>query len=646
MKWWGALTCLLVTQGLAQGPQGPVRAPLCGTKCMQVYSGHSEYDQVRPALDACIRGCDFFSRMELKNQLLQPLTTLKNCNYSCDERYEGPLLPACQSGCGFQFDSDVTESSPPPPRPRSDAPIPIFTRPVSPVSNRPPVNIMPQGNPFLNIFRSQGPVLLRRQNINLPIVPQAMSEPRALNVSPELPRSSEQQQGPTMGGFSLPQLLSKVNSLLPQLGDGRPRVMEISINRNPFAEFQPEPEMNFPELPRMVEGLFGRKDNPLEPLLEEVEQLFGDDEPEDDDVERFMEENMFEPEMGFFGQKDDDSEPLGGIGGLFEQFNSQFGRMMSSLPQLENLRGMLPFGDHSGGKLTVIKAGPGFHEEKSYDIGPDGEITEVKPVHMVGDALEHENPMDTHFDSNDVEMIQTDADVKEVEKAPVMDVRGLEEQEPVETDVKPLVSVEEFHEAELPYLSVLRNSFDEEEARLLSEKFLQSYRSMAEREYLDNECSSRNLSWSDWVSCLHAKVGVPRWLTAATISLGIIFSIWLCLVIPSTAPKRKVKTLLIKGEKPSSTILKAVREAEAAAAAKAKEAEANGYKKEEYMVAVINVDLPPTYGDVAVPGSPAPSYKSDMAPQPGSPAPSYKSMDVEASRVALEPVHEKKESVA
>ena len=47
---------------------------------------------------------------------------------------------------------------------------------------------------------------------------------------------------------------------------------------------------------------------------------------------------------------------------------------------------MLPFGEHSGGKLTVIKAGPGFHEEKSYDIGPDGEFTEVKPVQMVHDA--------------------------------------------------------------------------------------------------------------------------------------------------------------------------------------------------------------------------------------------------------------------
>ena len=48
---------------------------------------------------------------------------------------------------------------------------------------------------------------------------------------------------------------------------------------------------------------------------------------------------------------------------------------------------MMPsFGGVGGGKLTVIKAGPGFHEEKSYDIGPDGEFTEVKPVQMAHDA--------------------------------------------------------------------------------------------------------------------------------------------------------------------------------------------------------------------------------------------------------------------
>merc|ERR1712235_81609 len=176
--------------------------------------------------------------------------------------------------------------------------------------------------------------------------------------------------------------------------------------------------------------------------------------------------------------------------------------------------------------------------------------------------------------------------VENVDAAPVMDVRGLEEQEPLEAiKEEPRVSVEEWEVEELPYLSVLRNSV-EERARDWSEKMLERYRSLAESEYLDNECTSRNLSWSDWVSCLHAKVGVPRWLTAATISLGIIFSLWLCLVIPTTAPKRKVKTLFIKGEKPSVAVIKAA-----------------GFNPGEYMVAVINVDMPPTYGEVT-PGSP------------------------------------------
>merc|ERR1711973_485763 len=101
-------------------------------------------------------------------------------------------------------------------------------------------------------------------------------------------------------------------------------------------------------------------------------------------------------------------------------------------------------------------------------------------------------------------------------------------------------------------------------------------------------------------------------------------SLWLCLVIPTTAPKRKVKTLFIKGEKPSVAVIKA---AESAAKAKAKEAEAAGFNPGEYMVAVINVDMPPTYGEVT----------------PGSPAPSYRSVDTETTRVALEPVHGKKE---
>merc|ERR1712142_221525 len=712
MKWWGALSCLLVSQGLALGPGGPSQ---CHTRCLQVYSVHTnEFDQ-NPALEACQRGCEFFSRIEFRNGVQEPLNSLRNCNYSCDERFEGPGLPACQSGCGFHFDNDVTQPPPSqvtpqgpniirsqnfirqeqpmptlitgrsdqpqpfiirqdpsrptimrsePPRPtmmRSEPPRPTMTiLPMqseaprsSMMRNEPPRPMMTMRaqNPFLNLMRSHGPIMIRSQNI--PMIPQTMTEmsPRPSNMSP--PQQSQQgpvvtkenPNGPTIIGFSLPQLLSRVNSMIPNRMEQAavPRVMEISV-RNPFRDFQ-RPSMRLPEMPRMVEGIFGRKDNDIiEPLLEEA--LFGD---EDVDTEDFIQESLFE-------RKDDDIEPFGGFEGLFEQINNHMGRLMSSMPQqLGGIRGMLPFGQPTEmGKLTVIKAGPGFHEEKHFDIGPNGKLTEVKPIEM-HDALEHANPMDTHFNSNDVEVFHdkdedvaknsefdiTEAQSEKVEKEPVMDVRGLEEQEPELPKAEVVESVEDFGAKEYPFLSVLRNTVEENER--ISQQILSKYRAMAEEEYLDdNSCSSHHLKWSDWVACLHAKVGVPRWLTAATISLGIVFSVWLCLVIPSSAPKQRLRALVIKAEKPS------------AAVAKAKEAEAAASAAADYVVAVVNVDMPPTYGDCATPGSPAPSYKSDMAGPvvPGSPAPSYKSVDIpvekeeKGEKAELEPVHEKKDTVA
>ena len=120
------------------------------------------------------------------------------------------------------------------------------------------------------------------------------------------------------------------------------------------------------------------------------------------------------------------------------------------------------------------------------------------------------------------------------------------------------------------------------------------------------------------MACLHARVGVPRWLTAATISLGIVFSVWLCLVIPSAAPKQRIRALVIKTEKPSAALAKA-KEAEACS----KACEAAGVDPST-VVSVVRVDLPPSYGDVR-PASPAPSYKSEMG-VPASPAPSYRSV--------------------
>merc|ERR1740137_489040 len=652
MQWWGALSCLLVSQGLAQGPGGPSQ---CQTRCLQVYSVHTnEFDQ-NPALEACQRGCEFFSRIEFRNGVQEPLNSLRNCNYSCDERYEGPGLPACQSGCGFHFDNDVTQSPPSqstpqgpnmirtqnfirpeqprptiltgrsdqpqpfmmrsepprqtmmrsepprptimrsePPRPtmmRSEPPRPTMMRSEQPrptmnilqseaprssmMRNEPPRHMMTMRaqNPFMNLLRSQGPIMFRSQNI--PMIPQTMTgmSPRPMNMSP--PQASHggpivtkaNPNGPTIIGFSLPQLLSKVNSMIPRMEQAAvPRVMEISM-RNPFRDFQRQ-SMSLPEMPRMVEGLFGRKDDDIEPFLEET--LFGDD---DEDTEDFIQESLF-------GRKDDDIEHFGGFEGLFEQINNHMGRLMSAMPQqLGGMRGMMPFGQPTElGKLTVIKAGPGFHEEKHFDIGPNGKLTEVEPIQM-HDALEHANPMDTHFNSNDVEVFHdededitknSDAEVTEVEsekvaEEPVMDVRGLEEQEPALPKAQVMESVEDFGAKEYPFLSVLRNTVEENER--ISQQILSKYRAMAEEEYLDdNSCSSHHLKWSDWVACLHAKVGVPRWLTAATISLGIVFSVWLCLVIPSSAPKQRLRALVIKAEKPSAAVAKA-KEAEAVAAA-------------------------------------------------------------------------------
>ena len=100
-----------------------------------------------------------------------------------------------------------------------------------------------------------------------------------------------------------------------------------------------------------------------------------------------------------------------------------------------------------------------------------GSMQDLRLVKTVKFAVNHANPMDTHFDIEDVEMIpldnnKVDSDIVEiVEAAPVMDVRGLEEQEPakeVEEEAKEEEDVTEVKELEaeelpqLPYLSVLR----------------------------------------------------------------------------------------------------------------------------------------------------------------------------------------------
>merc|ERR1712115_148038 len=449
--------------------------------------------------------------------------------------------------------------------------------------------------------------------------------------------------------FNLPsveRMFSRIGDALPDLErEMEPivdRVMGIEIG-NPFQEFVETPRMNIPRIP---DGFFGVKDS---------------------------------EEFGFNSIFDE----------LTNHMSSQLSRTWS------------PFGkSQETGKLTVIKAGPGYHQEQHFDIRPDGKLIEITESPMHKDALEHENPMDVHFDSNDVEIFnpeekmeaESSEEVKEDTSEPVMDVWAIEEnvaekeeeqeqekeneekqenQENEDSNSKvesnmnqdnlianeekeeespealPQVKVSEFSVKEYPFLDVLRNTVEENER--MSQQLLNRYRSLADREYRDDyTCNSEHLKWSDWVACLHARVGVPRWLTAATISLGIVFSVWLCLVIPTAAPKQRIRALVIRTEKPSATLAKA-KEAEATA----KACSAAGADPST-VASVVKVDMPPSYGDVR-PASPAPSYKSDMG-VPASPAPSYRSVapatkeeDAE-EKVVLEPVHgeeeKKKDSVA
>merc|ERR1719365_568018 len=703
--------------GLVQGGPGGPMVDQCVRQCQQVYSlNQANFEQVRPSLDACQAGCQFFGRIEARNGFQDTLGNLQSCNQSCDERFEGALLPACQSGCGFHFDSDVsaqrssqlarqgpsppapifTRGPPPPPPtfPRARGPTFIRTQgpprptvfrpeessqtwqetprtsiqpqtPAAPRMSQAPRAPVPRANipSFLNIFRAPGPVMLRPQSFNA--TPQRVSPvmatppPQANMVTKENPR------GPTIIGFSLPQLLSRVQNIIPRMEQAMPRMqkmptmeeifskmeepevdedVEIFDEGHPRFEGRPSFEFNLPSMGRVFKEIgeaLPKMEQRIEPLMNRVMEI--EIENPFEDFEETPRMSMPRFPGNFLGHRDRDEDF--DFGGLFDHLTNQ---VMSS----QFSRSWSPFGQPEVGKLTVIKAGPGFHDEKHYDIGPNGKLTEISETPIHKDALEHENPMDVHFNSNDVEVFHTEdkptesavkatgegeKQEEEVASEPVMDVWAVEEDSEAskEPELKAGESVE-FQPKNLPFLAVLRNTVEENER--MSQQLLQRYRTLAEQEYRDDyTCNSDHLKWSDWVACLHARAGVPRWLTAATISLGIVFSVWLCLVIPSAAPKQRIRALA------------KAKEAEAAS----KACEAAGVDPKT-VVSVVRVYLPPSYGDVR-PASPAPSYKSDMG-VPASPAPSYRSVapatkEEEAEeKVVLEPVHgeeeKKKESAA
>lgn len=111
------------------------------------------------------------------------------------------------------------------------------------------------------------------------------------------------------------------------------------------------------------------------------------------------------------------------FGQLFQSVHERMSNLMTSvMDQAKQIQegGMIPFQGH--GRLIVVKNGPGFHEEKTYNIGPDG-VHEVKNMEKdmskcsnqkcyLGHhsfffvAVAKPNPLEQFFNDNDVEIFK------------------------------------------------------------------------------------------------------------------------------------------------------------------------------------------------------------------------------------------------
>lgn len=284
-------------------------------------------------------------------------------------------------------------------------------------------------------------------------------------------------------------------------------------------------------------------------------------------------DNIFQNDDEFGGPMDG-----GHMGGMFRRMNAQMNQMLSSMKtSMSSMMSKDPFQDmptlgagSSGGKMYIMESGPGYHEEKSYDIGPNGKMTLID-----NDMIDRNNPLDEqNMDDNEVEVFQPENQKvwSQIDKEFAKMIEQNEGEESRQTNPN-LLNIEPiFHTMDRKLVEGPRLP----ETGLRSRNLCYSH--------------SEDMKWSDWASCLHLKLGVPRWLMTTSICMGIIFLLWLCLVIPSNAPKQRVKATATTPDVITSN---------------PKEIEANAKKVESMAIVVseqkenLSQDLPPAYDDVA-----------------------------------------------
>jgi len=337
---------------------------------------------------------------------------------------------------------------------------------------------------------------------------------------------------------------------------------------------------SMPEMPRMPQGLsnlFNQVNDMVNDQIRvqhgNLQQIFGGPSSQP----------RMDPETGSSGH--------GMFGSMFDSMHQSMQDMMrgflggpntlqSSSELEEGSRGKDGKLIHGGGELVVIKSGPGFHEEKKYMLGPNADIEKILDSNM-NDMLSHQNPMEKYVDRDQVEVFGKPEEPEEVPR----------KSKAVFADSDPWGIINEGLEGpKLPETGLKSRQLEKNEEiedlnRKMEEVFGQQHH-QPRFIYVDRDVCAQEkskMSWGDWFNCLHVRMGLPNWLLVSTVSLGVIFTLWLCLVIPSNPPKQKVR------RSPKNVNVK--------------ELEANGALATIIMPPtneLEKVDLPPSYDDLMI----------------------------------------------
>jgi len=268
-----------------------------------------------------------------------------------------------------------------------------------------------------------------------------------------------------------------------------------------------------------------------------------------------------------FGFGSSAGDMFSGVRSMFDQMQQQMQSMMrNAMHETEAGPPSSSAADHREdphGRMVVFRSGPGFSSKKTYDFGPDGVVTktETNGDRIDGDMIARHNPLERYFDSSEVDVLE-DNKVDDESNTEKDDDVSFEEdffadssstssedprKEDIDHEIRDIIQdrVREMQAIESDasrLASATVHGYDFEGPRLPEEGLRNGIREHVLRILRRQDiCGRDDTSWSEWVSCLHLRMGLPRWLTAVSLSLGVVFIIWLCLVIPQNAPRQRVR---------------------------------------------------------------------------------------------------------